>query len=101
VIHVQLVRRNRDDLQSLIRIAIKDGQIRSFQIDRVQGGFQISHKKYLGIIKFQRTSGPLLATIQCKNPKKEWQIFEAFVGRIADHFTDEIAAINIQMQSPD
>ena len=101
MIHVQLVSRNRDDLHSLIKTAITGGQIRSFQIDRVHGGLQISHKKYLGIIKLQRTSGPLVATIQCKNRKKEWQIFEAFVGRIADHFTAEIAAINIQMQSQD
>ena len=84
-----------------IRTAINGGQIRSFQIDRVRGGLQISHKKYLGIIKFQRTPGPLVATIQCKNRKREWQIFEAFMGRIADHFTDQIAAVNIQMQSQD
>jgi hypothetical protein len=97
--HVQVVSRNEENLQTLIREAIADGRIRSLQTDKVKGGLRITHKRFLGAITLQRTRGPLLATVACKNKSKEWQLLEAFVGRLAYHFREEIAAINIQMDS--
>lgn len=98
MIHLQLMPRNGDNLQSLIRQAIADDKIRSFDVAGVRGGLRIRHKKHLGEIHFERSKGPTLVTIMCKNRTKEWQIFEAFIGRLVYHFPDEIAAINIQME---
>ncbi len=98
MIHLQIVGRGRDNLQSLIRAAIAEGKIMSFETAQVKGGVKITHKKYLGTIRLNRTPGPLLATVACHNRTREWQLLEAFVGRLAYHFSDQIAAINIQLE---
>jgi len=99
MIHAQLISRNGENLQSLIRSAITNGQIKSFQIAKVAGGLRITHKKHPGTINLSKSSGPLLAAISCTNPGREWQLLEAFVGRLAYHFAEELAAINIQFAS--
>jgi hypothetical protein len=96
MIHVQIIARDGDNLQSLIRAAIKSDKIKSFETAQVQGGLKITHKRHLGAISLRRTKGPLLAIVQCHNRSKEWQLLEAFIGRLAYHFTNEIAAVNIQ-----
>jgi hypothetical protein len=98
MIHTQLISRNSANLQTLIRQAITEGKIKSFQTAKVAGGLRITHKKYPGSINFSNTKGPLLATISCTNPTKEWQLLEAFVGRLSYHFSDKLAAINIQFE---
>lgn len=98
MIHLQLVSRNGDNLRSLIRQAINDEKIKSFEVAQVKGGLRIKHKKHLGEIRIARTRVPLVATLVCKNRSKEWQLLEAFVGRLSYHFKNEIAAINIQME---
>ena len=101
MIHLQMVSREGENLQSLIRSAINDGRIKSFAIARVTGGLVIKHKKHIGEIGLEQTSGPLLATLKCKNRAKEWQLLEAFVGRLAYHFKNEVSALNIQFETED
>lgn len=98
MIHVQVVSRNRENLQAMIRAAIADGSIKSFEVARVKGGVTIRHKKHIGEIRLSKTVGPLLATIICKNRVKEFALLEAFVGRLAYHFKNEISGINIQLE---
>lgn len=99
MIHAQLISRNGENLQTLIRSAIADGQIKSFQTAKVVGGLRITHKKHPGAINLSKTKGIVLATLSCTNPAREWQLLEAFVGRLAYHFPDQVAAINIQFAS--
>ena len=96
MVHVQVISRGDTNLQTAIRSAITEGAIKSFEISQVKGGLKIRHKKHLGEVRFVNTKGPLLATLVCKNRSKEWQLLEAFVGRLVYHFKNEIAAINIQ-----
>jgi hypothetical protein len=98
MIHVQLINREGANLQPLIRRAIAEGQITSFETAKGVGGLRISHKKHPGFINIEQSKGPLLATITCTNPEKEWQLLEAFVGRVAYHFSNEVASINIQLE---
>lgn len=99
MIYTQLISRNDENLQALIRSAIANGQIKSFQTAKVVGGLRITHKKHPGTINISKSKGPLLATISCTNPTREWQLLEAFVGRLAYHFSKQLAAINIQFAS--
>ncbi len=99
MIHVQLISRRGENLQTLIRSAIGQGRIKSLETAKVKGGVRITHKKHPGNISLTRTKGPLLATISCTNPAKEWQLLETFVGRLAYHFAANIAAINIQFEA--
>ena len=101
MIHVQLISRNGTSLQALIRNAIAEGQIKSFETAKVVGGLRISHKKHPGVINIEKSKGPLLATITCNNPEREWQLLEAFVGRVAYHFSNDVAAINVQFEARD
>lgn len=98
MIHLQIVSRGSENIQSLIRSAINEGHIKSFEIAQVKGGLVIKHKKHLGEIAIKQTSGPLLATLKCKNRAKEWQLLEAFVGRLAYHFKNQISALNLQFE---
>jgi hypothetical protein len=43
----------------------------------------------------------LQADVGCKNPAKEWQLLEAFVGQLAQHFSDQITAINMEFDPKD
>lgn len=99
--HLQIISRSAHDLHSLIRKAITDGQFKTFEILKIKGGLIINHKKYPGVIKLNRSRGPLLATVICKPRSKEFRLLESFVGRLADHFPNEIAAINIQLSPTD
>jgi hypothetical protein len=99
MIHAQLISRNGENLQTLIRSAIANGQIQSSETAKVAGGVCIRQKKHPGAINLTKTEGPLLATITCTNPSREWQLSEAFVGRLAYHFPTEISAVNIQFLS--
>lgn len=101
MVHLQVLSRDGVKLQAAIKKAIGDGAIKSFEVVQVKGGFKIKHKKHIGEIRFTKTSGPLLVSLVCKNRSKEWQLLEAFVGRLAYHFKNDIAAINIQLEPED
>src|SRR5436190_10431069 len=98
-IHLQIVRRADANLQSLIRAAIASDKIRSFEVAQVKGGLKITHTRHLGSISMTRKKGLLIATVACNNRAREWQLLQAFVGRLAYHFSNEIAAINIQFDA--
>jgi hypothetical protein len=101
MIHLQLIARAGDDLHSLIRQAIREERIRSFEIAKVRGGLTLRHRKHQGDIRLEKTKGPLLATLRCRDRTEEWQILVAFVGRLTYHFKNELAALNIQFEPDD
>ncbi len=98
MVHLQLISRAGEDLRAVIREAIEEGHIKSFEIARIRGGLRIQHKKFQGEIRFEPTDGPLLVTVRCRDRTKEWQLLSAFLGRVADHFKDEVIAINMQFE---
>ena len=98
MIHIQIVSRSGENLQSLIRGAIAAGKIKSLAVSSVKGGVRLHHQKFQGELKLTRTSGPLLVTLICKNRSREFQLLETFIGRLTYHFKNEIAAINIQLE---
>ena len=99
MIYIQLISSSGENLQVLLKKAILEQKIKSFETVQVKGGFKIVHKKYQGTIKFTTTKGPLIAELSSKRSENEWQLLEAFVGRLAYHFQAQIAAVNIQFQS--
>ena len=101
MIHLQIVNRGGNHLQKSLRAAIASRKITSFKTARVKGGLKITHKKYLGAIDITPAKGLLLADVSCKNPTKERQLLEAFIGRLAYHFANEIASINMQFDAKD
>jgi hypothetical protein len=100
MIHIQVISRQGENLQSLIRAAIADGRIRSFSVSRVKGGLRLQHRSndIKGEVRLAKSAGPLLVTLVSKNRSKEFRILEAFIGRLAYHFKNEISSINIQLE---
>ncbi len=98
MIHLQIISRDGANVHSLIREALTNGSIKTFEVSQVKGGLRIHHKKFPGEIRFTKGPGPVLATLVCKNRVKEFQLLESFIGRLVYHFKDEIGSINIQLE---
>jgi hypothetical protein len=98
MIQLQVIGKDGKRLKTLIRTAIQDGQIKSFQITRVKGGLRIQHAKFSGRIDFSQKKNVLFATIYCNINGLESRLLETFIGRLTYHFQDDILAINIQFE---
>jgi hypothetical protein len=98
MIHMQIIGRDGSRLKPLIRTAIQEGKIKSFQIAQIKGGLKVQHAKHPGSIKFTQKKNVLFATLVCNNKNREWQILESFIGRLTYHFKDSITAVNIQFE---
>ena len=99
MVHLQLIGRDAADIGALVRSAIEEERIKSFEIARIRGGLRIRHKKFRGEVRFARTEGPVMVTVRSPDRSKEWQLLEAFIGRLTYHFASAIAGINIQLES--
>ena len=98
--HLQIITReagDHADVQAAVLAAIREGRMVSFEIDRVRGGVRLRHRKFKGDVRFLKTAGPLMITVRSPDPAGEWQLLDAFIGRIVYHFADSIRAINIQL----
>lgn len=98
--HLQIITRetgDHTDVQAAVLAAIREGRMVSFEIDRVRGGVRLRHRKFRGDVRFLKTAGPLMITVRSPEPAGEWQLLDAFIGRIVYHFADSIRAINIQL----
>jgi len=100
MVHLQIVGRTTSNLTTEIRTAIAEERIRSFEVTQVRGGVRLRHKRHPGEIRLQQSEGegPLLVTVRCRPTNQEWQLLSAFIGRLTDHFTDQISSINIQLE---
>lgn len=56
------------------------------------------HTKKDGWVRFQNSLGNVVvATIQSKNPDKEWDLLTAFVGFLYRHFNKQIRTISLDL----
>jgi hypothetical protein len=94
--HLQIITREAVDVQAEVMSAIRDERMRSFEIDRIRGGLVLRHKKFRGDVRFLKTPGPLMITVRGPD---EWQLLDAFIGRLVYHFADTIRGINIQLDA--
>jgi hypothetical protein len=95
---VQVITKEGSNLYAELRKAIESNKIRSFEKVKVKGGLKIKHvgKDTPGWINLEKQSGIILAEVKCNAPDKEWKILQAFIGRMTDHFHDDIVCINVQ-----
>lgn len=100
MMYITATSNNGQQLQTLLREAIRDGHVRSFYVDQVRGGLKVKHKKHPGVITFEKhRDGTLSAKVKCGDKDKEWKLLEAFVGRLVYHFRDDIADITLRLTS--
>ena len=95
MITIQIVEHPDANLHKELLSAMRSGDLRTFKAkDR---GKKIVHVSYKGYMTWRRDAG----VIHCKvrypsNPRIEWQLMHAFLGRLADRYPHWIQSITIQ-----
>lgn len=97
MIRFQIVERPGANLHKMLVDAMRTGELRTF-VARKRGR-KVLHKNqaYPGWMNWTDANGLISCeVISPHKPGREWQLFSAFLGRLADRYADRIVAINIQ-----
>ena len=97
MIRFQIIERTGANLHKTLIDAMRSGELRTFEATR--RGRRIQHKNlsYPGWMNWSVADGLIhCEVISPRKPGREWQLFSAFLGRLADRYADQIVAINIQ-----
>lgn len=97
MIRFQIIERTGANLHKTLIDAMRTGELRTFQAMR--RGRRIQHKNlsYPGWMNWSVSDGLInCEIISPRKPGREWQLFSAFLGRLADRYADQIVAINVQ-----
>jgi hypothetical protein len=97
MIRFQIIERAGANLHKTLVDAMRAGELRTFEATR--RGRRIQHKNlsYPGWMNWSVADGVInCEVISPRKPGREWQLFSAFLGRLADRYADRILAINVQ-----
>ena len=97
MIRFQIIERAGANLHKTLVDAMRAGELRTFEATR--RGRRIQHKNlsYPGWMNWSVADGVInCEVISPHKPGREWQLFSAFLGRLADRYADRILAINVQ-----
>jgi hypothetical protein len=97
MITIQAISEAGQNLQALLRSAIREGCVESFEVTQVKGGLRLRHKQIGGRVVLEHRQGLLLAGLLCNNKENEWELLQAFVGLLVYCCKPVLAAINIQL----
>jgi hypothetical protein len=97
MIRFQIIERTGANLHKTLIDAMRTGELRTFEATR--RGKRIQHKNlsYPGWMNWSVSDGLInCEVISPRKPGREWQLFSAFLGRLADRYAELILAINVQ-----
>lgn len=97
MIRFQIIERTGANLHKTLVGAMRAGELRTFEAMR--RGRRIQHKNlsYPGWMNWAAANGVInCEVVSPHKPGREWQLFSAFLGRLADRYADLVVAINIQ-----
>ena len=97
MIRFQIVERPGADLHKLLIAAMRDKSLRTFVAKK--HGRQVQHISlaYPGWMNWSVRDGLICCeVISPHKPGREWLLFSAFLGRLADRYAEHIEAINVQ-----
>jgi hypothetical protein len=100
MIRFQIFERTGVNLHKTLVDAMRAGELRTFEATK--RGRRIQHKNvlYPGWMNWSAHDGMInCEVISPRKPGREWQLFSAFLGRLADRYSDQIIGINIQFPS--
>jgi hypothetical protein len=97
VIRFQIVERTGANLHKTLLDAMRSAELRTFVATKRGRKIQHVNTSYHGWMNWSANHGVISCEILSpQKPGREWQLFSAFLGRLADRYADRIAAINIQ-----
>lgn len=94
---MQIIEQPGANLHAELVEAMRSRSLQTFFLKK--RGKRVLHTNYSipGWMKWSHEDGVTACSIfSPKKPGMEWKFFSAFVGRLADRFSDKIQAINIQ-----
>ena len=97
MIRFQIIERTGAQLHKALVEAMRTGELRTFIAKK--RGRKVLHKNsaYPGWMNWSVSEGIITCEVLSPNkPGREWQLFSAFLGRLADRYADRIVAINVQ-----
>jgi hypothetical protein len=95
MIRFQIVERSGADLHRTLLDAMRSGALHTFSTSK--RGRKVSHAKHPGWMNWSVSEGVIACEVLSPHkPANEWQLFHAFLGRLAARFAPSIEAINIQ-----
>ncbi len=97
MIRFQIIERTGANLHQVLLDAMRSNELRTFVATKRGRKVQHVSASYHGWMNWSVSHGVIgCEVISPQKPGGEWQLFSAFIGRLADRYADRIAAINIQ-----
>ncbi len=95
MITLQIVEQPECELYKELRRAMRSKDLRTFSMQN--RGRRFKHMAYAGWINWSHEANVITCVVKNPgNPKVEWQLMHAFLGRLADRYAQYIHSINIQ-----
>ena len=97
MIRFQIIERSGANLYKTLVAAMREGELRTFLVKKRGRKVQHTNESYPGWMNWSAADGVINCDVISPNkPGREWQLFSAFLGRLADRYAEQILAINIQ-----
>jgi hypothetical protein len=95
VIQFQIVEQPGADLHRQLVRAMRGHDLRTFEVKN--RGRRVQHITYPGWMNWHSEHGVIhCEVLSPRKPGAEWQLFSAFIGRLANRYAASVAAINVQ-----
>jgi hypothetical protein len=97
MIRFQIIERSGAALFKSLVEAMREGDLRTFVVKK--RGRKVQHKNvaYPGWMNWSEADGVINCEVISPNkPGREWQLFSAFLGRLADRYPADIQMILVQ-----
>jgi len=102
MIRFQIIERTGANLHHELLRAIRTKELRTFVLAKRGKKIQHVSPSYHGWMNWTARHGVIgCEVLSPRKPGREWQLFSAFIGRLADRFADRISAINVQFPEPE
>jgi hypothetical protein len=101
VIRFQIIERTGANLHHELLRAIRTRELRTFVLSKRGRRIQHVSASYHGWMNWASHHGVIgCEVLSPRKPGREWQLFSAFIGRLADRYSDRISSINVQFPEP-
>ena len=99
MIRLQIVEASGAKLYGALKSAMRSGELRTFSLQK--RGRKVVHQRYPGWMNWSHADDVITCEVLSpRKPGTEWQFLSAFVGRLADRFSDSIESISIEFPGP-
>jgi hypothetical protein len=97
MIRFQIVEREGADLYRTLLRAMRSGDLKTFYATKRGRKVHHANESYPGWMSWSHAGGVIhCEVVSPRRPGGEWQLFSAFIGRLAHRFAPLVHSVNIQ-----